>query len=602
MKKADKGVVEKLAEVVGEGFSVERFVESFDVLAEAAGGIQALRVLIRDLATTGSLSGTGPNELPVSERIVRLEAVRRAHGVTEQVQPLEVAGLPGGWVALALSDLVIDFQNGSSKRHGDNGAPWPVLRLADIERGKLRQDSLREITLTDSELVKYGVLRGDILVIRVNGSADLVGTFIPCTVDRRWAYSDHLIRIRLPLVEVDPEYLCLFAATRRARRMLMERTITTAGQKTINQVGLGSLVVWLPPVEEQRVIAKRVGSLMGLCDELEARQSKKRELGARLTKSSLEALANAEGQGEVLSALTRILVNAGDVIGHVESVDALRSGIVDMASRGKLIASGHDDTQATRSLATRAAERRRLATARASRKSGAARTNTQWEDPYQAPHYELPAYLPALPKGWAYAPIAILGSDPLAAVQTGPFGQQLQAHEFVASGVPVIAVGNVTPDGLSTAGIYHITQSKARDLDRYDIRAGDLLFARSGATLGKVCVAPAYVDDWRMTGHILRLRLDQEIILPELAALWIRASSAVKRQIEETIRGGTRPGYNTSLLESIALPIPPLAEQRRIVAKVEHLLSLCDALEASLRRAEDRASRYAEAVVRELVA
>ena len=64
---------------------------------------------------------------------------------------------------------------------------------------------------------------------------------------------------------------------------------------------------------------------------------------------------------------------------------------------------------------------------------------------------------------------------------------------------------------------------------------------------------------------------------------------------------GTRPGYNTSLLESIVLPIPPLEEQTRIVAKVEQLMRVCDDLEAKLRGAEDRAAKLAESAVRELV-
>ena len=167
-------------------------------------------------------------------------------------------------------------------------------------------------------------------------------------------------------------------------------------------------------------------------------------------------------------------------------------------------------------------------------------------------------------------------------------------------------------DGLSKLGGYRrhdlveIMRERSMQpvsaLARYDVQAGDLLFARSGATLGKVCVAPANVKGWRMTGHILRVRLDPRVIRADVASQWLWASAAVKEQITSTIRGGTRPGYNTSLLESIVLPIPPLEEQIRIVAKVEHLMKICDDLEANLRKAEDRAAKLVEAVVQELVA
>src|SRR5262249_861458 len=134
-----------------------------------------------------------------------------------------------------------------------------------------------------------------------------------------------------------------------------------------------------------------------------------------------------------------------------------------------------------------------------------------------------------------------------------------------------------------------------------DVHAGDLLFARSGATTGKVCVAPDFVKDWRMTGHILRVRLDHRLMLPELLVYWLWGSNEVRGQVMGNIRGGTRPGYNTRLLKGMAVPVPPLAEQKRIVAKLQALMTLCDDLEEKLERAEATASRFSEAVVTQLV-
>ena len=130
--------------------------------------------------------------------------------------------------------------------------------------------------------------------------------------------------------------------------------------------------------------------------------------------------------------------------------------------------------------------------------------------------------LPVLPAGWLWCQLGLRGEDPLNTVQTGPFGAQLHRTEFTTEGVPVIAVGNLTGIGFTRKGLYFVTEGKAKQLRRYDVQAGDLLFARSGATLGKVCVAPSYVNDWRMTGHILRARLNQAFVVPEIVAfaLW----------------------------------------------------------------------------------
>ncbi len=208
-----------------------------------------------------------------------------------------------------------------------------------------------------------------------------------------------------------------------------------------------------------------------------------------------------------------------------------------------------------------------------------------------------PVELPDLPATWVWAPLAVLGSDPFNAVQTGPFGAQLHNDQFVQSGVPVIAVGNLTGIGFTREGLYYITSEKAAALSRYDVQAGDLLFARSGATLGKVCVAPEYVSNWRMTGHILRGRLERSLIIPDLAAFAIWGSTAVRHQILDGVRGITRPGFNTSLLEGIWLPVAPLAEQEEIVRRVGKLFALADVIEARLTDARRMADRLTQAVL-----
>jgi type I restriction enzyme S subunit len=62
-----------------------------------------------------------------------------------------------------------------------------------------------------------------------------------------------------------------------------------------------------------------------------------------------------------------------------------------------------------------------------------------------------------------------------------------------------------------------------------------------------------------------------------------------------------QPNVNATAIKAMPLPLPPLAEQRRIVAKVEHLMKLCDDLEAKLHRAETTAAKLAKAVVAEML-
>ena len=216
---------------------------------------------------------------------------------------------------------------------------------------------------------------------------------------------------------------------------------------------------------------------------------------------------------------------------------------------------------------------------------------------YEEPELADVAGLPELPSGWTWIPFGCLGVDPLNTVQTGPFGAQLHNTEFKETGVPVIAVGNLTGTGFRREGLYFVDDAKASQLSRYDVHAGDVLFARSGATLGKVCVAPHDVRDWRMTGHILRARLNMQFILPDIAVYALAALPSVRKQIFGNVRGVTRPGFNTGLLESIFVPLPPLAEQHRIVAEADRRLSLIRVAEAQVSANLARAHRLRQSIL-----
>lgn len=173
--------------------------------------------------------------------------------------------------------------------------------------------------------------------------------------------------------------------------------------------------------------------------------------------------------------------------------------------------------------------------------------------------------------------LGVNGENP---IQIGPFGAQLHASEFVPEGVPVLKVGNVWPTGLRLQSLDYVTPSKAAQLRRYEIKADDLLFARSGATLGKVCLVPPECDGWLMTGHLFRVRFDPKQVFNRYAFAALRGAKQLHDQVFGQVRGATRPGYNTTLLGSVQLPLPPLDKQRRIVAELDALQAKVDAVKA----------------------
>lgn len=180
--------------------------------------------------------------------------------------------------------------------------------------------------------------------------------------------------------------------------------------------------------------------------------------------------------------------------------------------------------------------------------------------------------------------IGELGQGGCNPVQTGPFGAQLHSSEFTEDGVPVLNVGNVWPEGLRLDYVDHVSPEKAIQLSRYAIKTDDLLFARSGATLGKVCIVPQTCDGWLMTGHLFRVRFDQNRCLPAFAFAVLRGSRKARDQIFGQVRGATRPGFNTTLLSRVEIPLPPLEQQRRIIARLEQLSASLDKVRSLHKR------------------
>lgn len=142
--------------------------------------------------------------------------------------------------------------------------------------------------------------------------------------------------------------------------------------------------------------------------------------------------------------------------------------------------------------------------------------------------------------------------------------------DFVSAGCPVLTIGCLTDAGINLNKAVYIRPDKAAELDRYRLRTGDLLFSRM-ASVGRAGMVPPELDGALFNYHIMRLRLAENLMLPELFLSYVRGAPAVQKYLEDVNHGATRDGINTSQLVEMPVTIPPLNEQRRIIAKIEEL-------------------------------
>jgi type I restriction enzyme S subunit len=175
-----------------------------------------------------------------------------------------------------------------------------------------------------------------------------------------------------------------------------------------------------------------------------------------------------------------------------------------------------------------------------------------------------------LPPGWASVCVRDLAREDEQPVLTGPFGTNIGREDFVADGCPVLTIGCLTGDGIRPEKALYVQPEKAAELDRYKLRAGDLLFSRM-ASVGRAGIVPPNLDGALFNYHIMRLRLAPKAVLPELFLAYVRGAPRVPQYLDEVNHGATRDGINTAQLLAMPVALPPINEQRRIVAKLESL-------------------------------
>jgi type I restriction enzyme S subunit len=153
-------------------------------------------------------------------------------------------------------------------------------------------------------------------------------------------------------------------------------------------------------------------------------------------------------------------------------------------------------------------------------------------------------------------------------LQTGPFGAQLHAHEYVEQGIPVIMPKDMKNNRVVTGTIAKITSEKADGLERHKVEAGDILFSRRG-DIGRFVLVEKKNEGWICGTGCLKARLN-DLIEPAFFASYLTLVTVVE-WLNNNAVGQTMLNLNTSILSDLPVMLPPKAEQKIIAKTVESL-------------------------------
>jgi type I restriction enzyme, S subunit len=206
---------------------------------------------------------------------------------------------PPTWSLAPLGLLVEDIKYGTSQRSEYDTKGVPVLRIPNVSTGKLTLSDLKYASLSDRELEALALRASDLLMIRSNGSPQLVGraALVP-TSAVGMAYAGYLMRLRVDEAVLDSRYLAIVLGSPATRHQIEMPLRSTSGVNNINTGEVRSIAVPLPSLLEQAEIVRRVDALTAGADRLGQRLD---EAASRVERTSQAFLSKA-CRGDVVVA------------------------------------------------------------------------------------------------------------------------------------------------------------------------------------------------------------------------------------------------------------------------------------------------------------
>lgn len=175
------------------------------------------------------------------------------------------------WKAASVGSVLLDIRYGTSKKCQSEPRGTAVLRIPNIGERGIQIDDLKYAEFTPTESARLALDVGDLLLIRSNGSVDLVGkTAVVSKRETGMLYAGYLIRMRVNRSLILPEFLHYWLMTPSVREIIERTAKSTSGVNNINSEEVRSLPLLLPPLEVQTQICARVAQAFSSIDRLSA--------------------------------------------------------------------------------------------------------------------------------------------------------------------------------------------------------------------------------------------------------------------------------------------------------------------------------------------
>lgn len=558
----------------------DTFFDNFALLTDAPNAVAKLREIVLQLAVRGKLLPQDPNDAPASNQIEKIKANKQKiwNGKRDRNTQFDISqvpySIPRNWQWTKLSDIVT-LKSGSTVEASLELEKGEILylKVSDMnlpQNGKEIKQSTRH--LSRSPKIENQIIPANSIIFPKRGGA--IGTNKKRLVRQEICVDSNTMAM-LCHEGMELEYLYTWFMTIDLWKLNSGTSVPQINNKDIEP-----LFFPFPPLAEQKRIVEKCDRLLVLCDEIEKRQQQRQSSLLKMNEGAISQLLTAQNPNDFHHHWQRLFNNFDLLYSIPETIPKLRQAILQLAVQGKLVPQNPTDDAASILFERIKTRKEALIKQKIIKKA----SPLPPLDPENIPYL--------LPENWMWVRL-----DDISDIGTGSTPLTSNSDYYLDGEIPWITSTATSREFIDSAETY-ITETAVSDYRLRLYPPGSLIVALYG--------------QGRTRGQISQLRISATINQACAAIVFFEAADGlqtyIKRvfqkkydELRELAAGGAQPNLNVGKIKETLIPLPPLAEQKRIVAKVDALLSLCDTLEAKLKAARDSSTTLMEIAAKQIL-
>lgn len=432
--------------------------------------------------------------------------------------------IPSNWVWTKIGSILSKLTDGTHKtpKYVSNGLKNAIkfVSVKDMSGGHLDLTNTKYISQEEhNELYKRCDPKlNDILLSKVGT------TGVPAIVntDEQFSLFVSVALMRFDTTKILPRFLYWLIYSPIVQQQAVDNTRGVGNQNWVLDK-IANTWIPIPPVEEQALIVGRIEELMPVLNEYEEMENRLITLKEAFPENLRDAILQAAVKGQ--------LTEQDDSEYSAYFVDEILKTKKQMLAEKVISRDNSCKTQ---------------------------------------PIDESDIDLPEIPSNWTWARLGNLCSK-IGAGSTPAGGSKV----YVKSGIKFLREQNIHNYGLEMDGLVYITDEINSSMKGSQVKAKDILVNITGASIGRNALVPDDFDVANVNQHVLIVRLIDDR-LRHYIHLCLQSPHIFNQMMDKQM--GDKPGLSATKVANFLIPIPPLAEQQRIVERLYKLLPLCDTL------------------------